>query len=225
MCSYSFSHLTDPALVRHLASLTARERGATAELLACLAEVDARKLHLPAGHPSMFSYCLSELHLCEQSAYKRIRAARVAREFPSVLQAVAEGRLHLSAIVLLAPYLTRENAEELLARAAHQTRAGIEGLLAERFPRTELLPMVWGQPAAPPPDELTPGTVEFHGLGDAGAQAEPERAARPGVSDGRPGPGAGSSARPGRHPARAAQVRGHQRAAAAPPALDQQPAA
>src|SRR5262245_46787967 len=110
MCSYSFSHLTDPALVRHLASVTARERGATAELLACLAEVDARKLYLPEGHPSMFSYCVQVLGMSEDSACKRIRAARVGRQFPAIFPAVADGRLHLAAIVLLAPHLTAKNA-------------------------------------------------------------------------------------------------------------------
>ena len=35
--------------------LVAKDRATTAELLAHLAEVDARKLYLPAAHPSMFS--------------------------------------------------------------------------------------------------------------------------------------------------------------------------
>src|SRR5205814_5133333 len=38
----------------------------------------------------------------------------------------------------LAPYLTAENADELLSATAHKTRAEIEWLLAERFPRPDL---------------------------------------------------------------------------------------
>jgi hypothetical protein len=99
---------------------------------------------LPAAHPSMHSYCVHELHLSEDSALKRIRAARAARRFPALFGALSEGRLSLSAIVLLKPHLTRENAGELVEAAAFKTRAEIELLLAQRFPRSETLPMVHG---------------------------------------------------------------------------------
>src|SRR6266545_831343 len=92
----------------------------------------------PAGHPSMYSYCVHELHLSDETAFKRIRAARTARQFPSILAALADGRLHVSAVVLLAPYLTPANADELLTAAAHRSKAEIEQLLAERFPRPDL---------------------------------------------------------------------------------------
>ena len=44
MQRYSLSHLSDDALRRRLSAAVARERGATAELLAHIAEFDARKL-------------------------------------------------------------------------------------------------------------------------------------------------------------------------------------
>ena len=81
MSNYSLSHLSDETLLRDLASLVARDRATTGALLAHIAEVDARRLYLPAAHPSMYSYCVQE-RLSEDSACKRIRAARTAREFP-----------------------------------------------------------------------------------------------------------------------------------------------
>ena len=138
MNRFSLTHVSDSILLRDLRSLLSRERAATAELLAHLAEVDDRRLYAPAGHPSMFAWCVEELHLSEDSAFKRIRAARVARRFPVVFTMLADGRLHLSAVVLLAPCLMPENAEELFAAATHQSRAGIERLIAERFPRPDL---------------------------------------------------------------------------------------
>ena len=138
MKSYSLSHLADRTLLHDLAALLTRDRDTTASFLAHLAEVDARRLYLPAGYPSMFSYCVHELHLCEQAAFHRIRAARAARQFPAVFTAVAEGRLHLSAVVLLASHLSPENADELLAAATHKTKAEIEQLLAERFPQSDV---------------------------------------------------------------------------------------
>src|SRR3972149_4403706 len=111
--TYFLSHLSDHTLLRDLASLVARDRATTARLLAHLAEVDARKLYLPAAYPSLYAYCVGELGLCEQAAFKRIRAARTARQFPTIFAAVADGRLHLSAVLLLAPYLTPDNAAGL----------------------------------------------------------------------------------------------------------------
>src|SRR5437870_1414487 len=106
--------------------------------LAHIAEVDARRLYVPAGFPSMFLYCVHELHFSEEAARKRSHAARAARRFPAIFSAVAEGRLHLSAVVTLAPHLTEDTADELLAAAAHKTRAEIELLLAQRCPRPDV---------------------------------------------------------------------------------------
>src|SRR6266516_4098558 len=138
MPSYSLSHVSDRDLLRNLASLVAQDRNTIAELLAHIAEVDARRLYVPAGFPSMFLYCVHELHLSEEAARKRIHAARAARRFPAIFSAVAAGRLHLSAVVTLAPHLTEDTADELLAAAAHKTRAEIELLLAQRCPRPDV---------------------------------------------------------------------------------------
>jgi 5-methylcytosine-specific restriction endonuclease McrA len=174
MSRYALSHLSDSALLRDLKTLVARDRTTTAELLAYLAEVDERKLYLPAAYPSMYAWCVGELGLCEQAAFKRIRAARAARQFPAIFPAIAEGRLHLSAVVRLASYLTPENSGGLLAAAAHQNMAELEKLLAERFPQPDVatrLEALAGNPVLQQlssrtvaPDErgnpeLSPGTV------------------------------------------------------------------
>ena len=138
MQRYSLSHLSDQALGRDLATLVARERAATADVVAHIAEFDARKLYLPAAYPSMFAYCVGELRLSEDATSKRIQAVRAARRCPAALAALAEGRVHLSGICLLAPHLTPENAAELLAAATHKTKAQIEQIVAERFPRADL---------------------------------------------------------------------------------------
>src|SRR5437868_514945 len=132
MDTYELTHLSDPALLRGLADLTGQDRTTTASLLAHLAEVDARKLYLPAASPSMFHYCVRELFLSEDEAYKRVRAARAGRVYPAIFVALAEGRLHLSAVVLLAPHLTPKNANELLSASMGKTRLEIQQLLAER---------------------------------------------------------------------------------------------
>ena len=176
MNSYSLAHLSDSELLRQLIALVVRDRATTAAMLAHIAEVDERKLYLPAAYPSMFAYCVHELRLSEDSAFKRIRAARTARRFPVIFDDLAEGRLNLSAVVLLTPYLTEETAGELLAAADHKTRSEIEQLLADRFPSTELLSLLHATPtAAAHACQLAPGPVGTHTSGEN----DSELAARP----------------------------------------------
>ncbi len=134
MRSYSLSHLSDVDLVRDLTVLVERDRANTAALLAHLAEVDERKLYLPAAYPSLFEYCVGALGMSEDAALKRIQAARVARRFPEIFRAIADGRLHLSGVNVLARHLSASNASTLLAAAAHKTKSEIERLVADWFP-------------------------------------------------------------------------------------------
>jgi hypothetical protein len=153
---YSLSHLSDSVLLRDLGTLVARDRTITATLLAHLAEMDARKLYVPAAYSSMYAYCVGELRLSEEAAFKRIHAARTARRFPAIFGAVADGRLHLSAVVLLAPHLTPENVDELLAAAGRKTKSEIEHLIAERFPRPDVPTRVQALRGSPQFGETAP---------------------------------------------------------------------
>jgi hypothetical protein len=109
MRDYSLTHLSDAVLLRDLAELIAHDRVTMAAVLAHIAEVDARRLFVPAGYPSMHAYCVGELRLSEDAAFRRIRAARAGREFPTLFAGLAQGRINLAAICLLAPHLTRES--------------------------------------------------------------------------------------------------------------------
>ena len=138
MKRYSLTHLSNEVLRRELSNTAAGERGATAELIAHIAEFDARRLYLPAAYGSMLTYCVGELGRSEDEAKKRIRVARAARRCPAVFEALATGQVHLSGLVLLSARLTPETADELLAAAAHKTRDEIERELAARFPIAEM---------------------------------------------------------------------------------------
>jgi 5-methylcytosine-specific restriction endonuclease McrA len=107
-------------------------------LLADLAEIDVRRFYLAMAYPSLFAYCVAELKLSDDAAYKRIKAARAARRFTVIFEAVADGRLNLSGVVLLAPHLTETTASELLSAAMNKSKLETEKLLAERFPRPDV---------------------------------------------------------------------------------------
>ncbi len=135
MNRYSLAHLTDGALLCGLKTNLARERDFLALVLAHLAEVEARRLYRDAGYASMHAYCVHGLHLSHDAAKKRIQAARAARDFPALLERVAEGALCLSVVNLLAPHLTPESAESPLSATAFRTRFEVEELLASRCPQ------------------------------------------------------------------------------------------
>jgi len=61
--------LTDIALVDELSAFASRERGITTQLIAHLAEFDARRRYLAAGFPSLFAYCVEVLRVSEAEAY------------------------------------------------------------------------------------------------------------------------------------------------------------
>jgi len=178
MSRYSLTHLPDSTLLVELKSLVSQDRATTALLIAHLGEVDARRLYAPAGYPSMYEYCLHVLHFSEDMAYKRIQVARLARQFPSIHAMLADGRLHLSAVLTLSAHLTPDNAQELLDSAAHKTRAGIEQLLAQRFPQPDLPPLIAPLTATGCDLQLAPGRViftspEHHLPATAGSVAPP----------------------------------------------------
>jgi 5-methylcytosine-specific restriction endonuclease McrA len=76
--------------------------------------------------------------MTEDSGSKWIRAARAARQFNVLLPAVADGRLNLSAVVLLAPHLAADNVRELIDSAARKSFNEIRHLLADRAPKLDL---------------------------------------------------------------------------------------
>jgi 5-methylcytosine-specific restriction endonuclease McrA len=86
----------------------------------------------------MKSYCMHEFNVEDHEASRLIYVARVARRFPAILPAIAEGRLHMTAVLLMGPKLTPENADELLAAGTHKTKKEIQQLIAVRFPRPDL---------------------------------------------------------------------------------------
>ncbi len=134
----TFSALSDGDLLVRLEHACGQERLATAQLVALLAEVDVRKLYAQQGCSSLFTYCVQVLHFSEHAAYMRIEAARAARRFPVILDRLAEGELHLTAVGLLAPHLTDGNHRELLDAARHKSKREVEQLVARVRPQPDV---------------------------------------------------------------------------------------
>jgi len=139
----AFRSLTDEQLIQEVETLAGRERTATSVLIAALAEFDSRRLYLEQGFPSTYRFCVEVLHLSESEALLRIRAARIAQQFPIVLDLLADGSMTLTNLKLLSPYLTAENHEALLHAATHKTTREVEQQLGALDPsRRQLVTVV-----------------------------------------------------------------------------------
>src|SRR3990170_4884859 len=127
--------LTNQQLLERVMTLATQERQATARLIAALAELDSRRLYLGQGCASLFNYCTEVLHLSEDAAYTRIRAARAAQQWPVILDLVGDGSVTVTAVRLLAGSLTDANHRELLQATTHKTKREVEQLVAALHPQ------------------------------------------------------------------------------------------
>jgi 5-methylcytosine-specific restriction endonuclease McrA len=177
----SLSHLSDSALTHGLRASLRHERASTNTVLTHLAEFDARQLYRAAGFPSMYVYCIEELHLAEGAALKRIRAARATSRFPQLFEILEDGRLHLSGLAVLANHLTSENVEELVALCTYKPKKWIEELVAARFPKRDMPERVRLLVSTSSPSTAnflpSPGTVK--NVPTSPAESSPSPLARP----------------------------------------------
>ena len=135
MSRYDLEHLADDSIDEGLHLQVEHDRQSTADLLALIAESDRRRRYAELGYGSMKAYCVKTLGLSDDAASKRIQVARKARFLPVIFEAIADGRVHLTGMRLLVPFIDDENVDELICAATHRTKREVELLLAERFPQ------------------------------------------------------------------------------------------
>jgi hypothetical protein len=159
--------VSDDELLSRLERLVKTDRALSVKLLVHLGEVEGRKLFLERGYSSMYDYCMTALGMSEAETYLRLLAAKTGKRLPLVLERLADGGLHLSAIKLLHPLLTQENHVEVLDRARGMSKRQVEVLVAELAPQPDVpervrkLPDARGAVAAWRSASLqAPGTVQ-----------------------------------------------------------------
>ena len=96
MRRFAVDHLSPLAARRRLDEVDLEEKSRLAEGLALIALMDARRDFLEAGHSCMQRYCMDHLRMSEEQALRRIRVARLGRQFPTVFDRIADGRLTMS---------------------------------------------------------------------------------------------------------------------------------
>src|SRR4051812_617587 len=129
--------------------LTARSNVTLADLLAHLGEVERRGIHRLRACASLYSYCIYELRMSEDAAYRRAKAARLVREYPELHDAVAKGEIHLTGVLMIGPHLGGARHREILRRARFRSKRELLRLIAEIDPKPEVAARV--EPLGPAP--------------------------------------------------------------------------
>lgn len=182
---YRLKALSDDELIASIRALVGDERRILFLILRHLQEVDDRRLAPRRAYPSLFDFCVKDLHWAEGETAKRIQVSRKATSFPLLLRAIRRGELTLSAAALLAPHLTRENYAGLVRRSYWRPTREVEALVATLAPKPEpkerarFLGII--SPPSTPPVEAGPGGAALEGFPDlpmappSPAEASPQR--------------------------------------------------
>jgi hypothetical protein len=130
--------LSDDALLARIKVLTVRERDATVELVAHLAELDGRRTHLGEGPGSLYKYCRDVLGYSEDAAWNRAATAGAVRLYPVILGWLADGSLNVTTVRILRPVLTRENHLAVLTEARRRSKREVEVIVARLDPKPDV---------------------------------------------------------------------------------------
>ena len=145
----SLEHLADDALLETVRGLAAHSNVALADLLAHLGEVERRGIHRTRACATLYTYCVYELRMSEDAAFRRAKAARLVRRYPEVQGAIAMGEIHLTGLLMIAPFLGGEHHAEVLRRARFRSKRELLRLVAEIDPKRAVPALV--EPLGPSP--------------------------------------------------------------------------
>jgi hypothetical protein len=129
--AHHLASLSNDELVASLQRLVHDEHRLVADLIEHLLEVEERRVHLEMAFPSMYAYCRDGLGWSEGQTHRKLTAARLVKRFPSLLDAIRDGRIHLSNLALLRDRFTADNVEKLVATLGRKSKRDLERAVAE----------------------------------------------------------------------------------------------
>ncbi len=93
------------------------------------------KAYLAYGSPSFHRFCVDVLGMSDDSAWRRIHAAKLVEQFPEVVKPLIEkGEVHLTGLALLDRVITPANGKRLIEEAAGKSTTEIKAIVAREAP-------------------------------------------------------------------------------------------
>ena len=148
------ARLSEEDLERSAQRFARREKRNGAGVIAHIAEISRRDLHLRMGYRDLFEYVEDRLGFRGGSAGLRIHVAKKARDYPRLLEALWKEELCLSGAALLVPHLTPENVDRLVSEAARKSTREIKESLRKVAPLPVYEPGIRKQPERAPVEEI-----------------------------------------------------------------------
>jgi 5-methylcytosine-specific restriction endonuclease McrA len=155
----NYKSLSDKQLLIQTKLAVQSERRAMTEVLHLLKEVEQRKLFCDLNYSSIMEYAMKELQYTETAALRRIRAARLLKEIPSLESKIKDGTLSLTNLDKAIGLFNREeiknteDKKEILKQIENQTSREAEKTLLGLLPPNPL-----------PKEAIKPITPEFSQL-------------------------------------------------------------
>jgi hypothetical protein len=97
--------------------------------------VELRGIHRTRACASLYTYCIYELRMSEDAAFRRAKAARLVRRYPELREAIAKGEIHLTGVLMIGPHLGGDRHAEVLERARFRSKHELLRLIAELDPK------------------------------------------------------------------------------------------
>jgi hypothetical protein len=129
------SQKTDICLLAAAQKLATAEKKTQVALIAHLAEITRRKLHLDQGYASMFDYCLRALHLASGEIWLRLQVSSCCGRFPELLEELASGGLNLTSAGKVSAFLREDNKTTILQNCRGKTTREVEEYLCTLKPK------------------------------------------------------------------------------------------
>ncbi len=133
------SRISDHELLGRLDRLVRRERKMTHIILCHINEIESRKLYAELGFDSMFKYLTKHCGYGEDSAYRRLQAARLLRKNPDVADKIRDGSLNLTQLTQVQKCLKKERtmdperAQKVLRAIENKSSFDTKKVLAVEF--------------------------------------------------------------------------------------------
>jgi 5-methylcytosine-specific restriction endonuclease McrA len=143
-------------VIREVLECAGKERTATTEVIQKILIVMEEKLYLEEGYPSLFSFLTKGAKYSEGAAMRRIQAARVVKQEPSVLGKLTTGELSLCSVAELGKVLNEENAATFIEKACNKSKREVEKLVAVSLPPKAILKRESIRPVAVLPPPVSP---------------------------------------------------------------------
>src|SRR6218665_1758045 len=148
----NFKTYSDDTLFERTHQLVREERRLTLDVIHHLREIQARKLYLERGYPSLFEMCITEFKYSPAAAQRRIEAMRLIQDMPHVEEKIAAGQISLSTAAQVQSFFRKEEKADK-AYSLEQKAEILESLVGKSTREVERELVKLSPEQAPPEKE------------------------------------------------------------------------